>query len=47
VRIPLTIILGPGSDADGGGIVEDGGHTHPGCSVAIGTQCFLANLEVW
>jgi hypothetical protein len=32
--------LGPGSDADGGGIAEDGGHIHPGCNIAICSQCF-------
>lgn len=32
--------IGPGSDANGGGVALDGGQTHPGCNAAIGNQCF-------
>lgn len=32
--------IGPGAEADGGGDALDAGHTHSGCSIAIGPRCF-------
>jgi hypothetical protein len=29
-----------GGDTNGGGVALNGGDTHPGCNIAIGTQCF-------
>ena len=34
------IAIGPGSNANGGGDALLGGTTHPGCSIALGVQCF-------
>jgi hypothetical protein len=35
-----AIALGAGSEANGGGDALNGCHTHPGCDIAVGPQCF-------